>query len=238
MKKMLLAVLVVALIGTVAIGQQVLSRNAVGYTKVVANKGFNLIRNDFYPLGVSATPSNLFGLTTFPTNTVLYIWDAAGSKYNFESLGFQKGIGTLWAPNTNLLTPGKGVWINIPTTAPSNSYTAYMMGEVPDRNNMGAGSGGTAVVYIIDGFNLIGYPFPAEVLWTNTDLAKQAVTGDVLWTWNGAGYGFNQYAFQKGVGTIWSQPTQVLYVAQGYWYQRAVGNGALTWREPKPYTWP
>lgn len=235
MKKITL-MLAVVLVGSVVFGQsnQVLSRNAVGYVKVTAPRGnFALVRNDFNMLTGDPTASNLFGLTTFPTGTVLYIYDAAASQYNYETLASNKANKLHWGPNTNLITPGQGFWIKVHEGAPSNDYTAFMMGEVPDRF-----TSPTATVYILEGYNLIGYPYPAEVFWTNTELAKAAVTGDTLYTYTPSGYEYNQFASNKAQGLHWQVPTQILHVGQGYWFKRRTGASGVQWDEPKPYTWP
>ena len=136
MKKIVIVALAAVLVASVASAQtQVLSRNAVGYTKVTADRdAFALVRNDFVPLSGDNTPSNLFGLTTFPTNTTIYVWDGPNTKYNLETIVYQKAAGSLvWSPGSNVLDPGMGFWVKVPSDAPSNEYTAFMMGEVPDR---------------------------------------------------------------------------------------------------------
>jgi hypothetical protein len=236
MKRMMLIMIALVVIGSVAFAQsnQVLSRNAVGYVKVLAPRGgFTLVRNDFNALSGSLTPSNMFGNTTFPVGTRLYIWDNAGSTYNFEDLtsnGFTHVVA--WSPNANTLDPGRGFWISVPGGAASNSYTAFMMGEVPDRN-----TAPTTSVTILTGFNMFGYPYPADVLWTDTQLAKSAEVNDTLYTWNGSGYSFNTLT-SNGFTHIkkWDDTNQVLNVGQGYWFRR-YGSG-FTWNETKPYTWP
>ena len=236
MKRMLLIVIAAALIGSIAFAQsnQVLSRNAVGYAKVVAPRGnFALVRNDFKALSGTANPSNLFGLSTFPLGTRLYVWDRGGQQYAFENFLSNKADNIHWEPGTNILTTGSGFWIQVPGTAPSNNYTAFMMGEVPDRF-----TSPTATYFVAEGFNLLGYPFPADALWTNTELAKNAKLGDALWTFTTNGYDRNTLTSNKADGVHWDNTTQFMYVAQGYWFKRNTGNGTMTWNQPKPYTWP
>jgi len=235
-KKILLLVLGVMLVGSMVFGQttQVLSRNAVGYVKISAPRGgLTLARNDFISLAGNPTPSNLFGLSTFPIGTKLYIWDNIGARYNLELLSSNAFTHIVkWSPNTSTLSPGHGFWIAVPGTAASNIYEGFIMGEVPDKN-----TSPTARVDIVTGINMFGYPYPSEVRWTNTQLAKSAQIGDTLFTWNGSSYQQNIFTSNAFTHVVkWSNTNQVLMVGQGYWFKR-VGS-SLSSYETKPYTWP
>jgi hypothetical protein len=235
MRKAIVVAIAIALVGAAAQAQtnQVLSRNAVGYAKVTAAKGsLSMLRNDFNSLSGPATPSNLFGNTTFPIGTTLYLWDGFASAYTLEVLASNKASGINWSPNTNRFTPGRGFWLQIPGTAPSNSYTAFLMGEVPDRF-----TAPTTTIAVATSLNMLGYPYPAQVKWTGTVLAVQSGIGDTLYSWNGAQYSLNVLSSSKASGIRWSDTNQVLEIAKGYWYQRNAGAG-FNWAEPKPYTWP
>ena len=62
MKKTIIALAVIALVAPLAFGQEVLSRNAVGYVKVTAPKGkFTLVSMDFVDMGGGKTASDILG---------------------------------------------------------------------------------------------------------------------------------------------------------------------------------
>jgi len=226
------------LFGTIAVlmavtpaqAQEGTSSNAVGFEMaVVARNSLGLLRYDFESLVGNPTPDNVFGLTSLPIGTTLYIWDAAGSRYALEALSSNKVSGLCWSPGTNYLNRGIGFWLKIPSNAPESQYSVYMVGEMPRP---------VVTIDILEGYNLIGYPYPVAVTWSNTILSQISVIGDSLYTFSGGGYQINMLSSNKASGVRWSMPTQVLHATEGYWFKRTTGAGTLHWMETKPYTWP
>jgi hypothetical protein len=98
------------------------------------------------------------------------------------------------------------------------------MGEVPVQQQ------DSNIVY--NGFTMLGYPYTASVLWTNTTLAKKAAQdGDgILYTYDpDGGYTVNNYTFLG-----WDNPNQVILPSQGFWFQTS--SALFTNVEVRPYT--
>ena len=223
MKKLILVAIMTAFVASLAQAQtnQVLSRNAVGYVKLNAEKGKLLLgRTDFIPMNGSYVASNIFGTAQWPNGTRVLFYDTSLPGYRTDSKSFAG-----WSTNITF-TRGKGFWFQVPTTAPSNNYDIFLMGEVPDST-----TAPNTTNVVASGITQIGYPYPADVLWTNTTLARGSPNGTILYTWDGTNYIPNNKSFAG-----WANPNLVLTPGQGFWYRTA--NAATNWVEVKPYTWP
>jgi hypothetical protein len=228
MKKLVIALAGIAALSSVAFGQtnQVLSRNAVGYEAIIvpSNK-LNLVRLDFVNLdGAPYTVTNLIG-DQLPQGSSVFIWNKATASYVGENK-----IRTGWSPGTNRITRGVGMFIKGPggLANVSNQYTVYFMGEVPDSL-----TAPTTSISGITGVNLHGYPYPADIQWTNTGLARNGAQGDSLFIWdvsNQTYVGYNRIRTGWGAGT-----NVILRPGQGFWYSSTT---VQNWVEIKPYTWP
>jgi hypothetical protein len=226
MKRIILTALGLATIASVATAQTnvVLSRNAVGYVRITAYRSnYVHIANNFLNLNAAPiTVTNLIG-NQVPVGSLVILWDPAAQAYRSENR-----LITGWTPGTNRLTPGRGFWLTIPGSAPSNEYQVYLMGEVPDRFTQP-----TATLAVVQGMNMFGHPYPVETFFTNTALAKAGVAGDIAIFWNPIA---QAYASENRVIIGWLPGTNVLRPGQAFWYRRS---GVQTnWVEPKPYTWP
>ena len=130
MKRIALAIAGLAVISTAAFAQsnQVLSRNAVGYVKVEAvRSNFHFIANSFKDInGGPVTVTNLIG-NQVPIGSAVLVWDPSMQQYRFENK-----LITGWNPGTNRLNTGRGFWLKIADAGPSNTYSVFLMGEVPD----------------------------------------------------------------------------------------------------------
>jgi len=232
---MVLVMLAVVVTGTLAFGQtQVLSRNAVGYVKVDAERGkFSLVRLDFESMdgsqGGCLVLSNLLDSAQFPTNAAVYLWDYNTRSYRPIITRLPRGG---WgAGGSNLVCRGEGLWIKIPSDAPSNSYPVFMMGEVPDRT-----TAPTTTMESITGINILGFPYPVDTLWTNTDLAKKAPSDSVLYIWNPTINTYDPPYTKSPRGGSWGGASNlVLKPGQAFWLKTT---GMVDWVEGKPYTWP
>lgn len=210
----------IAITASFAQTNQVLSKNAVGYVRVDLPKGLSLVQNVFNPIGAPIAISNTF--STLPNNSKVHIWNGGTySTYNKAAIG-------AWGSNgSNQLARGTGFWVEIPQTAASNSYSVFLMGEVPDNTN--------TVVSLTAGLNMKGYPYPVSEKWTNTALAKASPNNTKLHIWNGSGYAtYNRAA----IGGWNSSSNVVLNPGQGFWVEfpgtAASTNVSIT----KPYQWP
>lgn len=233
------AVAAVALTGAVALAQtNVYSRNAVGAIRLDLDKGkLYMISHQLFPLGTNVTtPELVLGTTnSLPVGTRLYLWNPleGGGAYFTELL---RSNGK-WNPGTNELR-GKAFWISVPDTAVSNSYTVFMMGEVPDTTTMP-----TSVVAVVGGgeasqFNMLTFQYPVATAWTGTTLATSASVGDRIYIWDAIGGPTSNGAYvsslKRSNGT-WNNNSIVLQPGQGFWFSTT--NTSL-WSESKPYVWP
>ncbi len=223
MKRTGLAILILIVAASLSYAQtnQVLSRNAVGYTKITCPKGgLVLVRMDFESMdGGDLHAEDVFG-DQLPMGTLIYHYDPSLGSYVTDNKSFAG-----WSTNI-IFERGMGFWIEVPDTAASNEYQVYMMGEVPDRF-----TAPTSTVSVASGINQIGYTYPNDVYWTNTDLAKNAAMGDILYWWDGTNYQVNNLSFAG-----WADPNLVITPGMGFWFETSLS--ATNWIEGKPYTWP
>jgi len=230
MKRIALLVVLLALVGSIAYGQtQVLSRNAVGYVKILGEKGkLTLGRSDFEAMDSAGgiQVSNMFG-NQLPDNTTLYLWNRSAATYK----SFSKTTRAGWGANgTTRVARGEGFWIRVPDTAASNAYPVYIMGEVPDRL-----TSPTTTVVGLGGINMLGFPYPIQDKWTNTAIAKSAPNNSTVYVWDQTNQAYISYS--KSARGAWSAGALdlILYPGQGFWLSNT---GTFDWVESKPYTWP
>lgn len=246
MKKLLLLVFAVTMVGSLAFGQtQVLSRNAVGYVRIdVKSNNLALCSDNF--VGFSNTISGIFGnqlmgYSNIGTSDEIMVW--SGTKYDRYWKPAPLG-GSTWVkyPSvtaaTNTLSPGQTFWII--NKQPSNQ-TVYLMGQVPDSQNFGS----TSTVWCVEGLNMPAYSFPVDVAITQLNLAsaKQGNNigaGDNLWKWDASIRNYVKY-WKSPVGWVkypaTTQTVDRIYPGEGFWYVRRT-NTVMTWAETKPYSWP
>lgn len=223
-KALVLFAATIAATASMAQTNQVLSRNAVGYEKFdIATGTLALVRADFNDLsGANLTVTNLLG-SQLPQGTTVFIWDRNAAIYKSESRG-RSG----WNPGTNVISRGAGFWIQLPAVAPSNNYSVYMMGEVPDSV-----TAPTTTIANITGFDLLGLAYPVATTWTGTTLAAGAPSGANLFIWDQNAQTYASYSRGR---SGWNTPANfTIQPGQGFWFQTTA---TQTWSQVKPYTWP
>lgn len=220
MKKITAILLGTLIASSAALAQtnQVLSKNAVGYVKINLAKGFNMIQNSFDSLGAPIAISNTFA--SLPNQSRVHFWN--GSTY--VTIG--RTLGGWGAAGSNVLNRGQGFWVEIPQAAASNTYTVFLMGEVPDD--------ATKVVSVIPGFNMVGVPYPVATKFGDTRYAAVAPNQTRLHVWNGTGYD----TYSRTLGGWGATTNLVLQPGQGFWMQYPVSFVATNLNLSKPYTWP
>jgi len=225
--------------GTVSFGQtNVLSQNAVGYVKVSIGEGdLEMVSYDFLDIdGNPTTISDVAG-DQLPVGSRAFLWDAPGQSFVIEN--FQAGLkaaANAWAPDTNPIAPGDGLFLEAALGGASTAYDVFMTGEVPGGNN----NSGTTTVAVANGLSLTGYPYPASVSWTSTTLAQGATVGDRFIGWNSGLQGYNIANFQPGLkaaADAWSNPGETIEPGDGFFYDNSTGAG-YDWTEIKPYAFP
>lgn len=119
---------------------------------------------------------------------------------------------------------GSSFWIHIPESAENERYTIYITGEIPET---------TVVTEAKSGPNLLGYSYPANMLWTNTVMATQAELGDRLPLWSVEKQLFETHTKTQ---TGWGDAKfLVIKVGEGFWLE---SKKAQLIEERNPYEFP
>ena len=110
------------------------------------------------------TISALFG--NLPTSSTISLWDTTAQLWR----PLTKGRAGWGAGGTNRLTRG-----GVALVMSSLATNIYFSGAIP--------SAVSTAVYGVNGYTWIGYPYPADVAFTNTQIAKTAAIGDKVLFW-------------------------------------------------------
>lgn len=213
MNKFVATVIIAGLISgsAFAVTNVVNSANVVGYNQItIPSNQFVLVALDFN--NASNTINDLFG--TLPAGSSVYSWNTGSQSYVIASKSSRAGWGV---SATNRIQIGTGVFVVLPANTQTN---LYFSGDVP--------TAGTTSIYQVNGYALIAYPYPVDMLFTNTALAKNAAVGDQLSIWSN---GWTTYSKSARAG--WGTASNViLRVGQAFFY-KSVTNSAVN--EVKPY---
>lgn len=244
MKRSLLTVVVMGLVVGAALAAEVRSVNAVGYMqldvpagkKVIAAVNFLEEGTGDCMLLADLIGDQLTGGNSFLNGDNIVVWDNEGKAYTT----YFKFIDGTWrnkdtfALATNEVCNGDAFWI-VNRQAVSQGVT--FDGEVVDLD------GGTNVMDLFVGPNLIGYPFSAEVDVADTALGASAVKGnsflnaDNIVVWDPVSGSYTTYFYF--IDDTWRNKdtfallTGPIPYATGVWYIRRTSQGE--WREPQPY---
>jgi hypothetical protein len=217
MKKMLALLIAGTAITAVSYAQTtVSSANVVGYNQItIPSNQFVLVALDFETADNSI--SNVFN--TLPVSSRIYLWDTGNQKYKLITRNAENRGG--WGTNgATKITKGVGAFVALPANVQTN---IFFSGDVPTV--------ATSSIYQVNGFALIAYPYPADVAFTNTALAKNAVTGDRISVWNNGWSSYTKNAENRGG---WNTASNVIIkVGQAFFYQSTTNS---TVNELKPYT--
>lgn len=211
MKKILITAAVTGLISGMAFAQTnvVSSANVVGYNQItIPSNQYVLVSLSFN--NASNTVNDLFG--NLPTGSSVLFWNPVTQDYitvNKTRSGWGTG-------GTNTLLVGSGAFLKLPVAT-----NIYMSGDVPMNS--------TSTLYVVSGYKILSYPYPTDMAFTNTALAKNAATGDELSLWIN-----NDWAVYNRTRSGWGSATNLkLQVGQALFYKAA---GSRTVDEVKPYT--
>lgn len=191
----------------------VYSVNAVGYVRMDVQAG------QFYMIGVplnvigggGVTISDLLGTAGCPEGTLAYV-------YNGQGYAIEEMLDGAWDPGTNTVQRGKGFWLK-----PSEQATINLSGEVPGKRNSA-----TTTTELVEGFQMLCFPYPVSVNLDNAGMALSASEGDTIYLWNGG------YSIHEFIDGLWDPAITDLAVGQGFWYKRN-STGAVSWNEDIPY---
>jgi len=159
-------------------------------------------------------PSSVLG-NQLPLNTTCSIYSTESGESVHETFAASG-----WSPDTNQLSRDRGFWILTSATA----GTLYVSGEVPESRCAAT----TTIAWGLT--NVIGYPYPVPIAWTNTTLAKNAVPGDWVDVYNPNTGGYYDVEHSN-----WTCPNLIITPGIGFFY---TSQRTGVWTEVKPYTWP
>ncbi len=232
MKRMIVVILAVAMVGSLAFAQtSVLSRNAVGYTKLAAPSvpgQYSLVSLNFNNLDQSPVVlSNALG-DQLPNRSTVVLWNNYEQKYKYLT----RVLG-VWPEGTTVITRGMALFLRGQTNTGNTNYDVFFMGEVPDRF--------TATQTLVGitasgGFSFVAYPYPSPIPFSNTTLAATLPNRSTVAFWDPvAGYS----RFTKVLG-VWpaGAASNLLQPGSGFWVQTTTNQIGFNWTEVKPYTWP
>jgi len=186
------------------------SANVVGYNQItIPSNQYVLVSLGFN--NESNTINGLFG--SLPVGSTIHLWDTLNQRWNSNSKD-RSGWGTA---GTNKITIGTGAFVELPVNVQTN---IYFSGDVP--------TAGTSAVYKVNGYGILAYPYPADVAFTNTVLAKNAAVGDEVSFWSN---GWVSYSKDR---SGWAGAENVkIQVGQAFFYKSSSGSAV---NEIKPYT--
>ena len=175
------------------------------------------------------TPMEIFG-KSLPCGSTCWVFDTASKTSYVDESVTGSFIPTGWNPNTNELWRTRGFWMYIKS---GTSVHVYCNGEVPDGY-----SAPITTVNLSTNWNLLGYPYPVDILWTNTTLAKNATYGDQMAIWN-KDQQLIRYEQCAGPPLRWYPGTSVIHVGMSFFFKaKNEASNPSPWIEVKPYTWP
>jgi hypothetical protein len=219
MKRMISMVAGLCLIAGLALAQDVTSVNVVGYNTIDMVGGkYYLVTISFESFG-NSTLQDLIG-TQIPDGSVAFIWDRNAKAYVQSNLG----RGTWGTPGgTNVILRGDAFWLKPAGTA-TNSVRFH--GEVPTSYN----NASTTTVRVSSPIDAVGYAYPVDMVWTNSQLSKSAPDGSVLYFWSESSQGYTLYS--KGRGA-WGSPVGfTIQAGRAFWIKTT---NTIDWTEAMPY---
>jgi len=259
MKRIVVGVLALLVIGTMAFGQtQVLSRNAVGYVKLDLVTNYNMIAVNWLKVGAAGISvqelldtSSMQKGNSFLNADNLILWDPVGQGYQtlflYSSPGSPAWDGKWVAQGpvipTNMLYNGDAAWFR---RRGSSNIVSYIMGEVPaDSSN---------VTSFVQGYNMFGSGFTSDFEinspsnnWTGAKKGSSFLNADNIIIWDASAQTYQTLFLYNSPGSpAWDGKwvaqgpviaTNVLKVGQGAWFRRRDAT-PFNWSEKKPYTWP
>jgi hypothetical protein len=199
--KTLLIAAVLGAAGLASASAQVTSVNAVGYVNKDLAAGLNLISN---PL---SNGGNAIGevIPVAPSGTVVFFWNGAG--YDSSEFVVIPGVLSGWQPEIGLPV-GDGFFIQSP-----EATTITFVGEVLQ--------GADSNKDVPAGLSIQGSTVP--VAGTLSDHGFPAGSGDVVFSWNGAGFDSNEFVVIPGVLEGWQPSEPSLGVGDAVFVDKAEG---------------
>lgn len=219
------------------------SKNVVGYVSLALERGtLIMLRNDFLQNTDMSTPETLFG-SSLPVGSEVLVWDTTLNPPGYMIAEYMRSLGPpptfIATTNWSIALPlnrGRGFWLRLPENAPKEVYEVIIAGSVPVEEEHST--------RIAENLNMAAYAFPADVLWTNTSIAKSAKVGDEVYLWNknelDGKWSYLISTYERSLGppptftpsTNWTVRNMTIPVGRAVWYRSAEEK---TWREERPY---
>lgn len=212
--------------GTMAYGQEVLSRNAVGYIKKTINPGeFAYIQNPFVkipPATGDFTVSEM--LSDVPNGTTVLTWDTSNQAY----VGTTKNFLGQWTPDP-VIARGEAFFVQMSASAPG-PVDVYLLGEVPGNTTYA-----TTDIPLVEGFTAVGVPYPVATTIEDSGLnpALPNNSSILLWDVNTQGY----VGVTKNFLGAWAPANTMIEPGDGFFVSLPDPAGA-TYTEVPGYTYP
>jgi hypothetical protein len=233
MKKVVLGIIVcVALAATWAVGQQVLSKNAVGYVKVdvvggVGKANLYLVSHPFESFEVDGEHwlTNMFAAV--PNSTIVSIWKPETQSYT----NYSKDARGTWlgsAVNAKVART-RGAFLRVASGAAPAEI--FLMGEVPDKTTAPSQYMSRAT-----GLSMIGFPYPVSMRLTNTVMASTLPPSTIVSIWDPVAQSYTNYSKDARGTWLGSALTAELQPGQGMVIRSSAAPN--NWWENKPYSWP
>lgn len=227
----------IAIIGALAVSvvaasaqTEVLSANAVGYIKrtVPANGGIEVIAYSLNPMPYSGVTmfTNTSVAAEMPNYSAAFFWNPITQRW-ITAQKSGKGVWAVEALNKQLL-PGEMFFLKSPAGSPAIDVT--ITGEVPEEGTLErAVVGGNAIA-------ALGNPYPVDVAFTNTSLAKNAANYSAAFFWNPTtGRWITAQKSGKGVWAV-EALNKTIQAGEGFFMKDI--NPSYVWTNTRPYTWP
>ncbi len=233
MKKTLWIAIAGALAASVIVASaqtEVLSGNAVGYIKRTVPAAGKLAAVA-HPLNSMSSASLMFTNTSIATEmpnlSWAYFWNPTTQKW----LGSQKSGKGVWGVDavSKEILPGEMFFLKTPAGQVTD-VAVTITGEVPDEPTLTrAVQGGNAIA-------ALGNPYPVDVAFTNTDVAKNAANLSWAYFWNPTTQKW--LGSQKSGKGVWGVDAAAKTVQAGEGFFLKDAGPASVWTNSKPYTWP
>lgn len=227
MKKMVAGLIAAAVFAGIAQAQSTYSQNAVGFINMTDLKANQLYAVNIPFENMNGTESWVFTDTDLakdaPGGSSVFFWSA--EKQGWDAYSKNK-LTKKW--NTGDRTVELGEFFFFQPGA--DMASCVLAGEVPDD---------VIPVPVAGKENIsgVGLPYPVEMTFTDTDLAKEATGGSSVFFWSAEKQGWDAYSKNK-LTKKWNSGDRKVQPGEGFFFQGVAADSDTQWSESVPYDWP
>jgi hypothetical protein len=170
----------------------------------------------------STTPTSICGVAVIPTNPSMYRYDETLGSSGTTDLGWQ-AFPTAGTAASNPLEVGRGYspFIRECTVPTVIDVTGTATQQSVNVNLRFTNNGNAS----LDGYNLVGNPYPSAINWQAAGWVRNANVGTVIGIRDNAAGTFTYYDYSDG------SPNDIIAMGQAFWVRALVDNTALGFRE-------